>query len=139
VNSEKYVYSIRADFKAGSEVSDVNSFIPRLWATRKIGYLLNQIRYQGENSEWVDAVIQLSIRYGIITPYTSFLIEEDDLFSGEGWEEEAHELVREYSGPAVGAEAVDKADRNPICALQNPCPRQGFRWINIAARSRNLS
>jgi len=110
VNAEKYQYSLRADFKAGSEVTRVNSFIPRLWAARKIGYLLNQIRHQGENSEWVDAVIQLSIRYGIITPYTSFLIEEDDLFSGEGWEEEAHELIQEYAGPAVGAEAVDKAD-----------------------------
>ena len=110
VNSDKYEFSLGADFRAISESSESNSFIPRLWAARKIGYLLNQIRHQGENSEWVDAVIQLSIRYGIITPYTSFLIEEDDLFSGEGWEEEAHELIQEYSGSAVGAEAVDKAD-----------------------------
>ena len=111
VDSKEYVYSFRADFKGGSMYSDVNSFIPRLWAARKIGYLLNQIRHQGENSEWVDAVIQLSIRYGIITPYTSFLIEEDDLFSGEGWEEEAHELIQDYaSGPSVGSDAVGKAE-----------------------------
>jgi Ca-activated chloride channel family protein len=111
VNSDRYVYALGADFKVGLESSEVNSFIPRLWAARKIGYLLNQIRHQGENSEWVDAVIQLSIRYGIITPYTSFLIEEDDLFSGEGWEEEAHELVQDYaSGPSVGSDAVGKAE-----------------------------
>lgn len=110
VNSEKRVYSLRASFRSDPDPGEVNSFIPRLWAARKIGYLLNQIRHQGENSEWVDAVIQLSIRYGIITPYTSFLIEEDDLFSGEGWDEEAEELAEGYSGPAVGAEAVDKAD-----------------------------
>ena len=126
VNSEKYVYSLRADFEAGSETSEVNSFIPRLWAARKIGYLLNQIRYQGENSEWVDAVIQLSIRYGIITPYTSFLVEEDDLFSGEGWEEEAHELVQEYTGTSVGAEAVDKADAESNLRSAESVPQVGM-------------
>lgn len=126
VNSEKYVYSLKADFKADSGSSEVNSFIPRLWAARKIGYLLNQIRHQGENSEWVDAVIQLSIRYGIITPYTSFLVEEDDLFSGEGWEEEAHELVQEYSGPAVGAEAVDKADAESNLRSAESVPQAGL-------------
>ena len=125
VNSERYMYSLRADFKAGSEVGEVNSFIPRLWAARKIGYLLNQIRHQGENSEWVDAVIQLSLRYGIITPYTSFLIEEDDLFSGEGWEEEAHELAQEYSGNAVGAEAVDKADAESNLRSAEAVPQLG--------------
>jgi Ca-activated chloride channel family protein len=74
----------------------------------------------------VDAVIQLSIRYGIITPYTSFLIEEDDLFSGEGWEEEAHELVQEYSGPAVGAEAVDKADTESNLRSAEAVPQSGM-------------
>jgi len=126
VNSEKRVYSIRGDFRAGSEFSEVNSFIPRLWATRKIGYLLNQIRHQGENSEWVDAVIQLSIRYGIITPYTSFLVEEDDLFSGEGWEEEAHELAQDYAGAAVGAEAVDKADAESNLRAAESVPQAGM-------------
>lgn len=52
-------------------------FIARLWATRKVGYLLNQIRLRGENPELVNSVIALSRRYGIITPYTSFLIQED--------------------------------------------------------------
>ncbi len=126
VNSDKYEFSLRTDLKAVSESSEVNSFIPRLWAARKIGYLLNQIRHQGENSEWVDAVIQLSIRYGIITPYTSFLIEEDDLFSGEGWEEEAHELVQEYSGPSVGAEAVDKADAESNLRSAEAVPQSGM-------------
>ncbi|MER3485597.1 MAG: trypsin, partial [Chloroflexota bacterium] len=51
-----------------------DAFLPRLWATRKIGYLLNQIRLHGENREWVQAIIDLSVRYGIITPYTSYLI-----------------------------------------------------------------
>jgi Ca-activated chloride channel family protein len=110
VNGEQKTYRTKVDYSSISEGDGANSFIPRLWAARKIGYLLNQIRYQGENQEWVDAVISLSIRYGIITPYTSFLVEEEQLFTEEGWSDAADELVREYSGPSVGAEAVDKAD-----------------------------
>ncbi|HRE47785.1 MAG TPA: VIT domain-containing protein [Aggregatilineales bacterium] len=54
-------------------------FVARLWAQRKIGALLNQIRLNGETRELVDSVVALSVRYGIITPYTSFLITEDDI------------------------------------------------------------
>jgi len=50
-------------------------FLPRIWAGRKIAYLLDQIRLYGEKKELVDTVIALSKRYGIITPYTSFLVE----------------------------------------------------------------
>jgi Ca-activated chloride channel family protein len=56
-----------------------NEFIPRLWAQRKIGQLLSQIRLHGANDELVDEVIALSTRYGIVTPYTSFLVEEPQM------------------------------------------------------------
>lgn len=54
-------------------------FLPRLWATRKVGFLLDEIRLHGEEQELIDEIVALSKRYGIITPYTSFLIVEDDL------------------------------------------------------------
>jgi Ca-activated chloride channel family protein len=54
-----------------------NDFIPRLWATRRIGYLLNLIRLKGENKELKDEIVQLSTTYGIMTPYTSYLVTED--------------------------------------------------------------
>jgi Ca-activated chloride channel family protein len=85
-----------------------DSFIPRLWAGRKIGYLLTQIRLYGERKEWVDAVIDLSVRYGIITPYTSFLIRED-VFTEAGREEAAEQLKALPAAPAVGGGAVDLA------------------------------
>ncbi len=55
-----------------------NDFLPRLWATRKVGYLLDVIRLEGENQELIDEIIDLGKKYGIITPYTSFLIYDDD-------------------------------------------------------------
>jgi Ca-activated chloride channel family protein len=92
-----------------------DDFIPRLWATRKIGHLLTQIRLHGERREWVDAVISLSVQYGIITPYTSFLIEEEDILSSdilteEGKEQAAEKFLAMPTVAAEGAPAVEAAD-----------------------------
>jgi Ca-activated chloride channel family protein len=60
-------------------------FIARLWAQRKIGYLLAQIRLHGVKDELVQEIVALSSRYGIVTPYTSFLVQEPSLaLSQEG-------------------------------------------------------
>ena len=50
-------------------------FVPRLWATRRAGALLDQIRVKGESQELADQVRLLGLRYGIVTPYTTFVIE----------------------------------------------------------------
>ncbi len=55
-----------------------HSQLPRLWAGRRIAYLLDAIRQNGENKELKDEVIALSQQYGIITPYTSFLSTEPE-------------------------------------------------------------
>jgi Ca-activated chloride channel family protein len=54
-----------------------NEFLPRLWAIRRVGYLLEQIRLNGENRELKDEIVALGTRYGIVTPYTSYLVTED--------------------------------------------------------------
>ena len=46
--------------------------VARLWARRKIDFLLEQIDIYGELDELVNAVIDLSIRFGILTRYTAF-------------------------------------------------------------------
>lgn len=53
-------------------------FLPPLWGARAVGYLLEEIRLRGESKELVDEVVRLSKKYGILTPYTSFLILEDE-------------------------------------------------------------
>jgi Ca-activated chloride channel family protein len=60
-----------------SEASD-HDFIPRLWATRRVGYLLDEIRLHGENQELRDEVVDLARKYAIVTPYTAYLILEDE-------------------------------------------------------------
>ncbi len=57
--------------------------LSRLWAARKIGYLLEQIRLNGGSGELKSEVVRLSKLHGIITPYTSYLIvEEGELVQG---------------------------------------------------------
>lgn len=53
-----------------------HDFVPRLWATRRVGWLMEQIRSHGENRELVQEVTDLGTRFGIVTPYTSFLALE---------------------------------------------------------------
>jgi Ca-activated chloride channel family protein len=57
---------------------DSNDFLPRLWATRRVGWLMEQIRTNGEQSELRDEIVDLGTRYGIVTPYTSYLALESN-------------------------------------------------------------
>ncbi|NLE43307.1 MAG: VWA domain-containing protein [Chloroflexi bacterium] len=127
---ERYVYSGVFRDSGGDE------FIARLWATRKIGYLLTQIRLHGENREWVDAIVELSLRYGVITPYTSFLIEEDDILTARGQAEAAEKLLALPSAPAAGAPAVEMADtqsalRSAESAGMERIPAQSAEMVRL--------
>jgi Ca-activated chloride channel homolog len=53
-----------------------NDFLPRLWATRRVGWLMEQVRSNGEQKELTDEIVDLGTRYGIVTPYTSYLAVE---------------------------------------------------------------
>jgi Ca-activated chloride channel family protein len=55
---------------------DDNDFLPRLWATRRVGWLMEQVRTNGEQKELRDEIVDLGTRYGIVTPYTSYLALE---------------------------------------------------------------
>lgn len=69
-----------------------NGFVPRLWASRKIGALVDAIRQLGADvgplptqrsvsgdprlKELVDEIVALSTEFGILTEYTAFLARE---------------------------------------------------------------
>jgi len=72
-HEQSFRYKVRfAESDTGRE------FIPVLWATRRIGFLLDEIRLHGENKELRDEVTALARQYGIVTPYTAYLILEDE-------------------------------------------------------------
>jgi Ca-activated chloride channel family protein len=61
--------------------SDTNSFLPRLWASRRVGWLIEQIRANGETKETRDEIVELGTRYGLVTPYTSYLATDGTLIN----------------------------------------------------------
>jgi Ca-activated chloride channel family protein len=70
---KEFVYELTFPEKTDSQ----KDFVEHLWARRKVGYLLDQIRANGAKKELVSEVTSLAKRYGITTPYTSYLIVPD--------------------------------------------------------------
>ncbi len=75
VNGQKREFVSDVKFK---EKDSADAYIPRLWATRRVGWLLDEIRMHGESKELKDEVVRLAREHGIVTPYTAYLIMEDE-------------------------------------------------------------
>ncbi|MBX7100505.1 MAG: VWA domain-containing protein [Myxococcaceae bacterium] len=74
VNGKPQVFEYRASAASDERKQD---FIPRLWAIRKVGFLLDEIRLHGEKAELKGEIVTLGKKFGIVTPYTSYLVVED--------------------------------------------------------------
>jgi len=61
---------------AGVSGDETYSFVEKLWATRRVGEIINQLDLQGRNQELIDELVRLSTKHGILTPYTAFLADE---------------------------------------------------------------
>lgn len=74
-NGKPQTYTLETRFPAVDTQSD---FLPRLWATRKIGYLLDEIRLrEGDAQKEIETqVIALSKEFGVLTPYTALFVPE---------------------------------------------------------------
>ena len=114
VNGQEQTFSFDGlNFSADDRAdSGVLASLPRLWATRKIGYLLNQIRLNGPDQETIDQIVALSVRYGIVTPYTSYLVSESMPLGEEGINaaaEQAYSDLLAAPQETTGMDAVQQA------------------------------
>ena len=113
VNGRSEEFTFHADFPAESLDHD---FLPPLWGARRVGFLLDQIRLHGENKELVDEVTRLARQYGIVTPYTSYLIVEDEkIRRGRG---DLAETDMTISG-AAAAPALEREHREEFIAMKD--------------------
>jgi len=60
-----------------------HAFVEKLWAVRRIGDIIDQIDLHGKNDELVDELVRLAKRHGVLTPYTSFLADENNQLRDE--------------------------------------------------------
>lgn len=66
------------DYNINFPQTSTNNFVERTWALRKVGYLLDQITLEGETPGLKQEVTALATRYGIPTPYTSYLVKSPE-------------------------------------------------------------
>lgn len=52
-------------------------FVEKLWATRRIGEIIDELDLNGQNEELIKELVALSTKHGILTPYTAFLADEN--------------------------------------------------------------
>ncbi|HEY61235.1 MAG TPA: VWA domain-containing protein [Anaerolineae bacterium] len=142
INGERQTYSYPNQIFSQDYTHEMD-MIPRIWATRKIGYLLNQIRLNGPEQELVDQIVRLSIRYGIVTPYTSYLVTESqplgDAAQDRIVEEEMAAMNAAPTMPSFGREAVEKAAEQGAMkdaeSITSPSVEVANRIRNIGART----
>jgi Ca-activated chloride channel family protein len=72
-NGRRETFRARAEFPATEAGND---FVAKLWASRRIGELTRQIRIEGATPSLVEQVRELGLRYGILTEYTAYLVQE---------------------------------------------------------------
>lgn len=79
-------------------------FIEKLWAVRRVGEILDELDLKGKNDELVRELVELATRHGILTPYTSFMADENtrihDLASNSSMAGERLMALRESGGQA---------------------------------------
>jgi len=119
-----------------AEREEENPFIPRLWAARRVGWLLDEMRMNGETRELRDEVVRLARTFGIVTPYTAYLVMEDEasrdipvrLRSFQELEEDrgAADAAREKLD-SVRAEAKSEASRAGASAVGNSMAVQDLK------------
>jgi Ca-activated chloride channel family protein len=74
---ETKTFDFTADLTTTTSADSTNAFVERLWAVRRVGEIIDQLDLQGPNDELVKELVQLSTQHGIMTPYTSFLADEN--------------------------------------------------------------
>src|SRR5207302_2366366 len=91
-------------------------YIEQLWAARKAGALSREIRWHGQTREVMDALKQLALRYGILTEYTSYLVQEPTI--------------------ALRQRAEDRVMQAPAAA---PVDQAGAGYVGRAAREKSMA
>jgi Ca-activated chloride channel family protein len=130
LGSEETTFDFPAELDEKSS-DDTNAFVAKLWATRRVGDIIDELDLKGKNDELVKELVALATEQGILTPYTSFLADETsnvrDLTSNFNRAGQQVESLQEISGRYAFEQRGAKlrfqaADQAPAAALSAPVP-----------------
>lgn len=124
-SGELKTFSFPAMFVAKS-VDETFGFVEKLWATRRVGEIIDELDLRGHNQELVDELVRLSIQHGIMTPYTSFLADENVRLADATNLRRASEVARRELEKAEGAAGFEqRAFKAQLQTAQNAAPGAG--------------
>jgi Ca-activated chloride channel family protein len=88
------------------------------------------IRLHGPDQETIEQIVQLSIRYGIVTPYTSYLVTEQMPLGENELEritsQQLKQMQSTVDAPTFGQEAVESAAaQSSLAEAETPLIQQG--------------
>jgi Ca-activated chloride channel family protein len=119
-------YQFPIAFSSGSTKDE---YIALLWANRRIGYLLQQMRLHGTSDELLTEVVELSRKYGIITEYTSFLVTGDEHRRHDRfWHMPAPEVSKKLQ-ESMDYLAAEQVGRSAVTQSKNLQSRTGMTQI----------
>ncbi len=120
-------FGVEAEFP---RTAGANDYIPRLWASRKLGHLTRQIWTEGETGDLVEEIRSLALRYGLPSPYTSYLVEEPDVVA------DLPAGMRIL--PAAGRPGEGRRDRQMAPAPRSAATAVGATAVRLAQEARVL-
>ncbi|MDP2956305.1 MAG: VWA domain-containing protein [Longimicrobiales bacterium] len=115
--------------------SDANAYIPRLWASRKLGHLTRQIWTEGETAGLVEEIRTLALRYGLPSPYTSYLVTEPEVVAGGGGRPVPMDLAK---AQAVGGIARSGGTAQGAFIPAAPAASSGEAAVRLANDARRM-
>jgi len=95
----------------GERESGDARYIEQLWAARKVGALSREIRLRGQTRELMDALKQLALRYGILTEWTAYLVQEPNVVARRAAEERSFNAPAAAPRDQAGQDAVSKSSQ----------------------------
>ncbi len=100
------------------------SFIEKLWAVRRVGEILDQLDLKGKNEELVKELVTLATKHGILTPYTSFMADENS---------STHDVTYNYREAGRRLESLAETDGE--IGVEQRAFKGGLRKANQALAS----
>jgi len=118
---------------AGPAAGSSYDFVERLWAVRRLGDLIDQIDMHGQNRELVDELVSLSTKYGILTPYTSFLADERVPIHALSQNRVlAHDALQNLTEVGGSSGVTQRAAKQDMLQAARP-PSAEYRGFSLAA------
>ncbi|HKI20443.1 MAG TPA: VIT domain-containing protein [Isosphaeraceae bacterium] len=134
VGGERRSFEFPAEL-AGAYKGTRHEFVERLWAVRRVGDLIDQIDLHGQNRELTDELVALSGKYGILTPYTSFLADERVLLHTVNANVDRAQLSLESLSETTGNFAVGQRRAKQELKQAARAPSAGFQESELAAEA----